>query len=496
MSKSQSTSPPPDGLMPTESVSWRIVLRNFGRLISPLDIIAQVGNVIYHRSLRYTLFTAAIGMLGLLATQLNLPGLTVKEAVLLPLCIGLLSLLGGGTLRLLPCLISGRLATVAQACDLDLMVDHRKSLVREHLNFLWERVFRHEMRLRLLCGQPLFKDFPYRRDEDVDEVLVRAQPAFVARSVEALDALLPQITQLHEYGLDLRFLEDWRDGACLDPGDTKLAEQFEGNATLVAARQEAGLCGLAMLRFKPRQSAQKMWFSIVTRSVAYQIGWATEQLNGRYHTDLFNAQVLLWPGEEDAKWLRQFEAAREEVLHLRRHAIRKVFGPTPRFAGEVIDHMFYGCFGLATELRMRYDPEYCLGELGYDVLLDLLAEGRHPGDFRRARRLVQQAEKDRQLFQWLLASHRPELRPSDQAEALRSVRIALHVNRGDLRGLLEAARAEDRLLPAEATVAIDQAVKERQLHSRRLLAVRMHHELTRLARHGYRSLIFQLGYTI
>ena len=41
-------------------------------------------------------------------------------------------------------------------------------------------------------------------------------------------------------GLDLRFFEDWRDGAYLDCSDSKLIEQFDGNSTIQAARAEVG----------------------------------------------------------------------------------------------------------------------------------------------------------------------------------------------------------------------------------------------------------------
>ena len=476
------------------AVSWRVMLRNFARMISPLDVLYHLGTLVYRRSLRYTLFTAGIGAVGVTAKGFNLPGLTLKQAVLLPLCVGLAALVGGGLLRLLPAIISSRMATLAQANDLDLMEDHRKSLVREHLACLWERVFVHEMRVRAAGGQLLFKDFAYRRDEPVEQVVARAQPAFVERAIEALDALLPQVRQMDEYGLDLRYLEDWRDGACLDPSDTKLAEQFEGSTVLLAARAQAGLTGLAMLRYKPRLAAQHLWFLFVTRSVGYRVGSAIQALNIRYDTDLFNAQVLMWPGEEDARWVAQFPGAREEILRRRRLAMRRVFGPTRELADEVIDHMFYGGFAMASELRVRYDAEYCLGLLGGDPLDDLRLELRRPREFARARRIISRALQDRSMLDALLAAHRAELLRPERAEGLRAVRIAFHVDRDHLRRLVLRAANDDAQAAQAALEIIDRADRDRVIHSRRLLAVRMHHALTRLARQSYRDLVHQLAY--
>jgi len=490
----QGSDPAGEPALANPAVSWRVMLRNLSRMISPLDIMYHVGTLIYRRSLRYTLFTAGIGAVGVTAKGFSLPGLTLRQAVLLPLCVGLAALLGGGLLRLLPAILSARMATLAQANDMDLMEDHRKSLVRDHLAFLWEQVFVHEMRVRAADGRALFKDFAYEPGEAIEAVLARAQPAFVERAIEALDALLPQVRQMDEYDLDLRYLEDWRDGACLDPSDTKLAEQFEGSTVLLAARAEAGLHGLAMLRYKPRLAAQRLWFLFVTRSVGYRVGSAIQALNARYDTDLFNAQVLMWPGEEDARWVAQFPGAREDILQRRRLAMKRVFGPTRELADEVIDHMFYGCFAMASELRIRYDAEYCLGLLGCEAMEDLRAEIRCPREFERARRLVARAGQDRPVLESLLASQRPHLLRPERAEALRSVRIAFHVNRDNLRRLVSRAHSGDAEAAAKALEIIDRAESDRVVHSRRLLAVRMHHALTRLARQSYRDLVHQLGY--
>jgi len=473
------------------------VLTDLGRLIAPLDVMYHVGNLIFRRSLRYTLFTVGISILGLLTSSLHLPGLTIEQAILLPLMIGAVTLVVGYLLKAIPSLISSRLLTVAQASDLNLMEDYRKSECAEHLEILWDRLFRDECRLRMASGRPALGCCRREEGESDADALQRAKLEFFARAGEALVTPAPQIGQMYRIGLDLRYLEDWRDGAYLDRSDTKLIEQFEGGAALVAARRQVGLCGsAATVRLLPRRIAQRFWFSFITRMVAIRVATAVEGLNGKHNTDLFNSQVLLWPGAEAEGWLDQFDGARDAVLRQRRQVVRRVFGPDLHTAGDVLDHMLYASFALATDLRMRYDPDYCDRQLGYDVVGDLQAEGRDPRDFE-SRRFAERARRDLEALQEVLRSARPKLLRPERLEALRAVRIAFHINRGGLkRRVLHAIRRSGAAagLPAAAGMLIDQAAAEKEAYSRRLIAVRMHHELTRLARRGYRKLLADLAY--
>ncbi len=475
------------------------ILRDAGRLVAPLDVLYHIGNQIYRRSLRYTAFTVAISIVGSVAKQFSLPGLTAKQAILLPLAVGSITLVGGLLLRVVPSLISSRLINVAQANDLNLMEDYRKSEVDDHLAVLWERLYRHECRMHLAAGRPALEGMDACAPEAVEAALAHAATEFLARAGVALQTFDPQIRQLHLVGIDLRHLEDWRDGAYLDRSDTKLTEQFEGNAALLAARRAAGLTGVkATRRFALRRTQQRLWFGFIIRVLGMQVGTAVQALNRRYDTDLFNSQVLLWPGEEDEPWLADLDGARQDVLRRRKQIVRRVFGPDLHTAREVLDHMLYGSFACATELRMRFDAGYCEGAPGYDVLGDLRAEGRDPADLRRAERFVAQARVDLAAFDELLADLRPGLTDPANAEARRAVRNAFHVDRGQMRRKLMKALARNGRLPAlppDVAAVIDEAARASDAHSRRLLAVRQHHELTRLARAGYRKLLEALAYS-
>ena len=465
--------------------TFRALVRDVKRLVSPLDVMYHVGNMIYRRSLRYTLFVVGISILGYLANRLSLPGLTIQQAIALPLIIGGLALVFGSVLRVIPGLISSRLLTVAQASDLNLMEDYRKTQTSEHLEAIWQRVFRYESTL----GEEAVDD----------EAQGLAKSDFLARAEKALASHLPQIHQMHLIGLDLRYLEDWRDGAYLDCSDTKLREQFEGNSTLTAVRREVGLWGAAGMRnFTIRKISRGLWFRFITRMIAMEVGASVERLNRLYETDLFNSQVLLWPGEAESPWLGAFEGARDEVLRRRRKAIRNVFGPDIETAGEVIDRMLYIDFVLACELRMRYDVEYCTGALGYDAPADLRTGCREPRDLRRAERTGRQAGKGQIALKRFLATHRAELLELKNAGALRAVKIAFHINKGNLkRKIIDhiiRQRSSSKKDLDEILAIVDASAGDERTFTRRLVAVRMHHELTRLARSGYYKLVETLGY--
>jgi hypothetical protein len=452
--------------------------------------------MIYRKSLRYTLLVVGISLLGFLASRFSLPGLTMRQAIALPLIIGGLALVCGSALKVIPGLISSRLQTVAQASDLNLMEDYRKTQTSEHLEALWNRVFRFE------CCQDSV-DMDADGDVDVDDerqAIQLLKSDFLARADEALSSHLPQIRQMHLLGLDLRYLEDWRDGAYLDCSDTKLREQFEGNSTLTAVRREVGLWGAGgMRRFAMRKMSRGLWFRFITRMVAMEIGSSVERLNRMYKTDLFNSQVLLWPAEADSPWLGEFEGARDEVLRKRERAIRNVFGPDIETAGEVLDRMLYADFAIASELRMRYDVGYCTGELGYDAVGDLESGCREPRDLKVARRLSRRAGKGRIALKRFLSEHRSELLDPENSLELRAVETAFHINKDGLRkgivGRVIRGQAEEKKRPASELLAlVDTAVANHRSYTRKLVAVRMHHELTRLARSGYYKLLSDLAY--
>ncbi len=456
-------------------------VRDASRLINFGDIIYQLGTLLYRKSLRYTLLTAGIAILGYFSSFAGLPGFSGKQALVLPLIVGGVTLLSGVALRVIPAVIASRQMMVAQANDMNLMEDYRKSEVETHLRDLWDRVYRYEFRLtEQMAG----------RKPD----WTAGEKAFMELAYKALDSHLSQPREYYELGIDLHHYEDWRDGAYFDQSDIKLFEQYEGDSSLTAVKNWAGYGMMDVLRQMPTRFAQRAWFSLITRAVAIHVADAVDSLNRIHHTDVFNAQVLVWPHEEQASWLEQFEGAAEEVLKRRKKLMLRVFGPDRATARNLLDRMFAPNFELATELRMRFDPEYCTGGLRYDVSQDLAgAEYLHDRRLtRRSALMVKQAQQALQGLDEHLAEAQPTLLEPAQAEVLRSVRIAFHTDRDGLKQRFLAAQksgAQAAALQQISTLLVDRGTTDVDCYSRRLLSLRQHHELTRLERSCYYQLV-------
>ena len=85
------------------------------------------------------------------------------------------------------------------------------------------------------------------------------------------------------------------------------------------------------------------------------------------------------------------------------------------------------------------------------------------------------------------------------AMRLRAVEIAFHIDKSGLRrgiiGRVIRQRNEDKKRPIDELLAIvDATADDERPAARRLVAVRIHHELTRLARSGYHRLLASLAY--
>ena len=477
-------------------------LRDVRRVINLGDVLYLAGKFLTKRSLRIAVLAAGIGLVGYVANFVpGLSGFTPKQAVTLPLVVGSAMLVGGLGLTYLSTIFASRLVSVAQANDLNLMEDYRKAQAAQHLQALWDRVFRYEPGL----GSSWGADMDLRTSERLRRLHAEAAsrgPAAVAReafmtlATYALMHPLPQTRQWHQTGIDLRFFEDWRDGAYFDRTDVKLAEQYEASATLQAVRDEVAFSPAERARNIGRTIAQKFWFAMITRAIAVQVGGAVHALNRRHDTCLFNSQALLWPDEDRQPWLDEFPGAREDLGRRKRAIMNKVFGSAAGQAQRMIDRMVLPDLIRARQLRAKYDPEYWDGTLDYDLLGDWTRVAPNPRRLRRARRRIEQWRRDLADFLDVLRALRPKLFDADHVEALRAVKIAFHTNRGRMksrfRRLVKMGADEETIAEAVGPV-IDAAVAARQNYSRRLVCLRVHHELARLARRGYFELVEALA---
>jgi len=518
---------------------WGKPVKDFLRLARVDDLLSRLGSVLMRSSPKATMWTAGIALSGRLASYLGLPGFTRWQALTAPVVVGGGFLALGAALRYVPRALSGKLTTVAEANDLNLMEDYRKSQAVEHLNVLWDKVFWYESeirytgqqrqaerdQIRALRGQvereirtwdsDVLQPLGLIEDSDFDDVVTavlserplthnieKSREGFIVSALYALRHSLPQSSEAYDIGFRLSLYEDMCDGAYFDRSDVKLSEQYAGNQLLADVKRAVGFGRIDGIRQVPKKVTSQFWFFLVTRKIATGAGAAVGFLNEKYGTDAFNSQVLLWPGEESAAWLGEYPGAKEDVLARRRSILHAALGRDWQHAAEVIDRAFLPCFVFAAELRARYDPEYCDQSLDYvsedrdvpvknSLVGDLELLGFRQGDIERARRYAARVEREQSVLTEYVTS-RPDAPWGNDRVTLRAVRIAFHTNRGGMKKMLLQGKEASR---HQVDREIDRAVAESSACSDRLVGLRLHHQLALLQLAGYKDLAAKLGYS-
>jgi hypothetical protein len=419
------------------------------------------------------------------------------------------------------------------------MEDYRKSQAPTHLNVLWDKVFFYESalryspqqrqaerdevrRLRDYIGQQIGTWDPKARERlemgcaaDLDAAAMavlceralrhnqeKSREGFLLSSLYALRHALPQCSEAHAIGFRLNLYEDLCDGAYFDRSDTKLARQYAGNPLLLDIKEAVGFGRIDRLRQLPASLAARWWCFLVTRRIATGIGRAVEHLNDRYGTDTFNSQVFLWPGQETAPWLDRFPGAAPDVLTLRSSVVRSALGPDYDAACATLDRMFLACFEFATDLRARYDPQYCDGSLDYvtedtgatitnNLVDDLRTHGYRKESLASAARYVRALRQEQSDFLEHLAGI-GRTRLLQDPPALRAVRIAFHLNHHGLKDTYRACASGGG--PAALEREIEAVVAEKAVYERQLVGLRLHYQLTLLLLDGYKDLARTLAY--
>ena len=477
------------------------MLKDLRRLITFTDFLYYAGDLLSKKSLRYTGFTAMVSLVGYVGGLL--PGVetySARVALALPIVVGTITFAGGMALKSIPMLLAARAMGVAEAQDLDLMEDYRKSRQDEHLEWLWQRVFRFEWAL----GTAASRIHPHPEEAPPEICAAQAAPGdsgqeprrqFLARARIALARPQPQPRQRYYLGIDLRFFEDWRNGGYFDRNDNKLVEQFDSSAAIDAVKSEVGYGRWDALCDLPGRLYQRLWFFLITRAVGVQVGEAIVWLNRQYNTDYFNAQTLLWPGEDREPWVGQFHRAGEDLREKRHELLNRIFGQTDDSARGILQRMLLPSFWRAAKLRARYDPEYLDASLGFDLASDLEHLGFPDRRIEPYRVLARDVTAEKEALLPWLRRFRPELLTEGEGEALRAVRIAVHVGRERLRRALsgdEHEPAARERFSAGVLPVVDQAVRARARYSSRLTALRVHHELARLHCEEYWDLLAAL----
>lgn len=510
--------------------------KDFWRLVSFGDLLGRIGVLMIRKSVKATLITAAITSSGFLSQRLGMPGFSGAEALLVPALVFVAMLGGGAALRVIPRALSSRLTVIAQANDLNLMEDYRKSQALEHLDFLWERVFSYESELRYtdeeraaemdqieadkekLLGcisqwpADMLERLGVNGDRDIENIVTdmmtaapltdkmeKSKEGFVISSLFALRHNLAQSTQTGRIGYRLNLWEDERDGAYFDRSDTKLFEQYFGNTTIADIKKCVGFGRIEGIKELPAKNSRKAWFYLITRKLAIETGKALNRLNDQYNTDAFNSQVLLWPGEENAKWLESLDGAREHVLRLRKSVITNSLGNDLQTACNLLDRMLLPLLLFATKLRCEYDPEYCDGSLNRSaenaetknsIVDDLTDYGFSPKYVRKFTDIARKNASDAANFAEYIRARHSHI--SGNKLEFRAVKIAFHINANGIRDLFEKTAPGEK--PAQLDTMIEKAAAREPTYTSRLIACRFHQALAILQRKGYMALTARLAY--
>jgi hypothetical protein len=514
--------------------------KDFRRLISPQDLLSRAGTVMMRKSPKATFWTAGITSSGYLSSYLGLPGFTGLQAIAAPFIVGGGMLGIGAGIKYIPRTISRKLATIAEANDLNLMEDYRKSQVFEHLNKLWDKVFWYESEIRYSRDERLAEldriiaDKKYLRKDiagwdkgvlerlgagskkDIDDIVMaimtekpltdkieKSREGYIISSVYALRHALPQSSEAKQIGFCMNLYEDACDGAYFDQSDVKLFEQYAGNITLANIKNEAGLGRMDGARQIMRKASCMFWFYLIIRKIATGVGKAVRHLNESYGTNLFNSQVLLWPGIEGSEWMDEFPGAKAKVLELRKSIIRGALGDSCENAEIVLDRMLLPCFEFATDLRLRYDPEYCDGSLDYisedtgatvqnNIVDDLQIYGYRQKDINKMRKFAATAETDLSALMNYLETNGYKWLFNDKL-ALRAVKIIFHTNKDRMKNMFRNGKALTN--QAMTDRAIKDAVAQKEIYSGNLTSLRLYHQLTMLQIAGYKNLAKELAYS-
>lgn len=515
-------------------------LKDFWRLVSPHDFLSRTGTLMMRKSPKATIWTAGITSSGYLSSYLGLPGFTGSQAIAAPFIIGGGMLGIGAGIKYIPRTISRRLATIAGANDLNLMEDYRKSQVIEHLNVLWDKVFWYESDIRYTPDQRLAErnqinaDMDYLRQEivewdkdvlqrlgarsekDIDDIVMAimsekplndkmetSREGYNISSLYALRHALPQSSQTKQIGYCLNLYEDLRDGAYFDQSDIKLFEQYAGNVVMTNIKNDVGFGKLKAIGQIAGKISWIFWFNLITRKIAIGVGKAVRDLNEHYQTNMFNSQVLLWPGEENAEWMADFSEAKEKVLALRKLIIKTVLGDNYQNAEIMLERMLLPCFEFATELRLRYDPEYCDGSLDYksedknitiknNIINDLQIYGYRRKDINQTQKFATKAKNEMSAFLAYLKTNGHE-RLFENKLALRAVKIIFHINKNGIKKMFQDNRFTSQQVNIDHE--IDKAVAQKEIYSGKLIGLRLHHQLTILQIDGYKKLAKELAYS-
>ena len=508
-------------------------------LVTLSDIMGTVGFWLFRGTFRRTT-GVAVALFTVFVIDKKTPdhdlGVTLKTAIGGTSLIFAVSCIGGLILMFLGGSFSKSALMLSEAKGSNLLEDMKKSRQPIHCRRLWQRVFRYEQAIHdppqleaeaatvatehddlERLSHPSFADdlAPDRRVQ-LEQAMSRlglTEPGWSLVFVYAMMLPLPRSVLRHRFRYDLSVLKDWYDGAPFHHTDTKLQQQFDAVESIFEAKLESRVSRLFLLTHTRKRMFQKMWFRVISRAIQLRVARACRRLDRRYAPFHFSIDHFLWPNAatEDVLRAELGDGAVSDLVRLRRRIFSQVLTPEPELAQRLMQRAIYPNFEAACQLRRLYDPQYALGELGETWEDDVVKYKRAftPAERQLARRrsFIERTRQEQEALVDFLV-RRPELNVVENAAALRALRIAVHVDRDGLKTLLlgnshhnrtRGVRLADVIAgrrPVQPTKPLETVIRDvtdqRADYTRKLIAVRVHHELTRNELEDYEFYLDQI----
>lgn len=501
-------------------------------LVTLSDVMGTIGFWLYRGTLRRTmLFVLAMGgaLLADRSSETVKLGISTRAALGTASFVFVVSCFGGALLMFIGGSFSKAALKIGEAKGGNLLEDMKKSRQPIHRERLWNHVYRYERDLTSPALVEAEEQTIERHREQLEALCNPASGRYisVAERVEleriigslgltrtgweiafdhAMFLPLPRSILKHQMRFDLSKLKDWYDGAPFHHTDTKLQQQFDAVETIQEAKQDARLTRFFLLTHTRKRMLQSVWFKVITRAIQLRLARACRKLDKKYTPFHFSIDQFLWPNELTDRLIERDLGgeALEDLIELRTRIFQRVMSSEPQLAIRLMQRAIYPNFEGASQLRRLYDPMYVLGELKETWAIDVVRYNRaftpREREAGRRRLFIQRTRQEQEALKVYLPQH-PRFAEASEPLAMRALRIAVHIDRDGLKQMLlngSGMRRSWRLRFGEFIAGrspvkprkpldsvIDEVIAQRNLYSTKLLAVRVHHELTRCELEDY-----------
>lgn len=506
----------------------RRFFQQFNGLMTVPDFLGVIGFWLYRGTVRRTM---SVGV-ALFALMLVGKKFDIWQALTGTWTIFLISCLGGITLMVLSGSVAKSQLTLGEAKGSNLLEDMKMDRADEHCLHLWKHVFHLEQdlhtsdemhdELRLIeknqpdlnriCLPVPTRMLAYERIYELEAVLAElglTERGFRLVYQFASQVPMPRSLMQRRLRYDLSAIRDWYDGAPFHSTDTKLSEHFVASEYLQQIKADVQMTFRQFFPYKRKLITQAFWFKMISRAIQLRIASACKTLDKKYRHCHFSPDHFLWPTRSTHELVARQggEEAVHDLFEYRRRIFDRVLCPDPQLAHMFIQRTIYPSFEAASLLRYLYDYEYATGKTSHSYSRDVrefyTAFKRHRSDkskardlpgiskrlrkkqireYRKRKKTVIESRHKQRLLNEFLEQHDGLVKSSD-VEAMRAARIAMHTNYRSLMDLIVGrAGVTDSAAPVRI---IEDVVAEKRRFTQRLLAIRTHHELTRLELLGY-----------